>query len=391
MTDRLGAPPTETDVLVIGGGVSGCSMAYYLAREGIDVLVIDRDEINTAASGRNAGSLHLQLMAFSFLRASLAERRGRQRVLPLFLKAVETWHELGRELDCDIELSRCGGLMVAETDEQMRFLDAKISLERAEGLDVEILTGSEIRELAPYLSDRVIGGEFCPDEGKLNPIRAIPALARGAERACARILRHRRLIALNPENGGFLAETTSERIRCRRVVNAAGAFSAKIAGLVGIRLPVSQKCVQTHITEPAPAGTVGHLVCHAQKILTIKQVANGNVIIGGGWQGRIHQSHQQPTVVRNSITGNLFTAVQMVPGLGQLRMLRSWAGINIISDGMPILGEVASVPGFFNSIPSDSGFTLGPVCARLVAEQIAGKVPSFDLSPYTIDRFSEAA
>ena len=312
-------------------------------------------------------------------------------MLPLFLKAVETWHELSRELDCDIEMSRCGGLMVAETDEQMRFLDAKISLERAEGLDVEMLTGSEIRELAPYLSDRVIGGEFCPDEGKLNPIRAIPALARDAERASARILRHCRLIALIPESGGFLAETTSGRIRCRRVVNAAGAFSATVANLVGVRLPVSQNCVQTHITEPAPAGTVGHLVCHAQKILSLKQVANGNVIIGGGWQGRIHQTHQQPTVVRNSITGNLLTAVQTVPGLGWLRMIRSWAGINIFSDGVPILGEVPRVPGFFNLIPSDSGLTLGPVCARLVAEQIAGKVPSFDLTPYTINRFSEAA
>ncbi len=391
MTDSFGVPPTETDVLVIGGGVSGCSMAYFLAREGIDVLVIDCDDINTGASGRNAGSLHMQLMAFSFLRASPTERRRRQRVLPLFLKAAETWHELSRELDCDIELSRCGGLMIAETDEQMRFLDAKISLERAEGIEVEMLTGPEIRELAPYLSDRVIGGEFCPDEGKLNPIRAIPALARGAERASARILRHRRLIALNPENGGFLAETTSGRIRCRRVVNAAGAFSAAIAGLVGVKLPVSQKCVQSHITESAPAGTVCHLVCHAQKILTIKQVANGNVIIGGGWQGRVHQNHKQPTVVRNSITGNLFTAVQTVPVLGRLRILRSWAGININSDGMPILGEVPCVPGFFNSIPTDSGFTLGPVCARLVAEQIAGKVPSFDLSPYKIDRFSEAA
>ena len=391
MTARLGASPIETDVLVIGGGVSGCSMAYYLAREGIDVVAIDRDEINTSASGRNAGSLHLQLMPFSFLQASLAERRGRQKVLPLFLKAVETWRELSRELDCDIEMSRCGGLMVAETEEQMRFLDAKISLERSEGLDVEMLTGSEIRELAPYLSDRVIGGEFCPDEGKLNPIRAIPAVARGAERASARILRHCRLIALGQERGGFLAETTSGRIRCRRVVNAAGAFSAKVANLVGVQLPVSQNCVQTHVTESAPAGTVGHLVCHAQKILSVKQVANGNVIIGGGWKGRIHQTHQQPTVVRNSITGNLLTAVQMVPGLGCLRMLRSWAGINIFSDGMPILGEVPSVPGFFNSIPSDSGLTLGPVCARLVAEQIAGKAPSFDLTPYTIDRFSEAA
>lgn len=391
MSDRTDAPIVDTDVLIVGGGVSGCAMAYYLARDGIDAVVIDRDDINMAASGRNAGSLHLQLMAFSFHNATPAERIGRRAALPVFVRGVRNWHELSDELDCDIEISRCGGLMVAETPEQMRFLEAKIALERAEGLEVEILTGAETRELAPYLSDRIIGSEFCPDEGKLNPIRAIPALARGAERNGARLFRHRRLLALQREASGFVAETSREKIRCKRVVNAAGAYSASVAAMVGIDLPVGQKCVQSHITEPAPPGTIGHLVYHAQKILTLKQVANGNVIIGGGWRGRFNAEHDGHHVVRNSIVGNMFTAIQVAPRLGNLRMLRSWVGVNIVSDGMPILGEVPGVPGFFNSIPSDAGFTLGPICARLVAEQIAGRSPSLDLAPFAIGRFSEAA
>ena len=98
-----------------------------------------------------------------------------------------------------------------------------------------------------------------------------------------------------------------------------------------------------------------------------------------------------PTVLRESIAGNMWTAVQIVPGLGRLRMLRSWAGINIASDGRPILGEVPGVQGFFNAIPADSGLTLGPIGARLVAEQLAGKSLSIDIGPYAIDRFSRPA
>lgn len=382
-----GGPSLETDVLVVGGGVSGCAAAYYLAREGIEVVLIDRDDINTAASGRNAGSLHLQLMAFSFHRADAKERADRQAVLPLFLQAVATWQELSRELDCDIQLKRCGGLMVAESAGQMKFLDDKIKLERARGLDVQLLSRAETRALAPYLSDRVVGAELCADEGKLNPTLAIPALARDAERRGARILRHRRLLDLRCEGGRFLADTTRGRVVCRRVVNAAGPWSATVAAMVGIDLPVGQKCVQSHVSEPAPP-LIGHLICHAERILTLKQVANGNIIIGGGWPARIDPARSTPTVSRASIAGNMWTARQIVPDLGRLGLLRSWAGINIATDGKPILGEVPGVPGFFNAIPADSGLTLGPIGARLVAEQVAGKSLSADIGPYGADRFS---
>jgi glycine/D-amino acid oxidase-like deaminating enzyme len=157
--------------------------------------------------------------------------------------------------------------------------------------------------------------------------------------------------------------------------------------MLGIELPVGQRYVQSHVSEPAPP-IIGHLVCHAERILTLKQVANGNVIIGGGWPAKINAAPLVPMVLRESIAGNLWTATSIVPTLGRLKMLRSWAGINIASDGRPILGEVPGVPGFFNAIPSDSGLTLGPIGARLVADQVAGKSPSVDMRPYAVDRFA---
>ena len=390
MSPPAEGPTIQTDVLIVGGGVSGCATAYYLSREGVDVVLIERDDINAGASGRNAGSLHLQLMAFIFRRVDAEERTGRQAVLPMYRAAIETWRELSGELDCDIELRTCGGLMVAESDAHMRFLADKIDLERAQGLDVHMLSRSEVRDLAPYLSDRVVGAEFCPGEGKLNPILAVPALARAAERHGARIQRHTRLMALIREGAGFKAETDRGPIICHRVVNAAGPWSPTVATMVGVALPVEQRCVLSNVTEAAPP-LIGHLVCHAERILTLKQVANGNIIIGGGWPAILDRASGYPMVSRRQVEANLWTAHGVVPSLARLRLLRSWAGVNIASDGRPILGEVTGVKGFYNAVPTDAGLTMGPVCARLLAEQMTGRPCSVDIGPYSIDRFSKVA
>ena len=141
------------------------------------MALIDRGEIGRGASSRNAGSLHQQLMPFTFREGNAEERRARVVTLPL-MAAAGVWQELSRELDGGIELRIVGGLMVAETDEQMAFLADKVALERDQGLDVHMVSGNELRTLAPYLSEAVIGAEYAPGEGKLNPLLAIAGLAR---------------------------------------------------------------------------------------------------------------------------------------------------------------------------------------------------------------------
>ena len=159
----------KTDVAVIGGGVLGCSVAYYLARQGVDVVLAEKDDINTHASGRNAGTLHAQLQQSQARNTDPAWTRSFDETLPLYLEAGRTWQQLSQELDCDIELRFCGGLMVADTDEDLRFLERKVRRERARGLESTMLTRGELRDLAPYLTERLAGAEFCPHEGKLNP------------------------------------------------------------------------------------------------------------------------------------------------------------------------------------------------------------------------------
>ncbi|MDP6604154.1 MAG: FAD-binding oxidoreductase [Rhodospirillales bacterium] len=380
---------TETDVLVVGGGIMGCATAYYLAREGTDVLLVERGDLNTEASGTNAGSLHVQLPSSLFQEESEAMIEARAQTTPLRLEAVRNWRELADELDDDIELAVTGGLMAAVTEAQLRFLEMKMVRERRYGATVELVTGSALFTLAPYLSEHVIGAEYCPLEGRINPTLATPALWRAAVRAGARLWRGTELLALERASGTYIAATSRTRIRCSRVVNAAGPWSGAIAQMAGFSIPVEGAILHMNVTEPA-APFLTHLVQHAGARLTAKQATNGNLLIGGGWPARGESALGHIDVGRESMERNLGIAQSVIPDVARLRLIRCWAGRNIVGDNLPILGPVPGVPNFFNAV-TGTGYTGGPVSARLLAEVMAGREPSFDIQPYSVERFARAA
>ena len=379
--------PEDTDVLVVGGGIVGCAAAYDLARFGVEVALVERRELNAQASGVNAGSLHVQLTTRYFRDEKPATVAGTvPALMPLAQEAVRVWEELAGELDGDIEFKVGGGLMVAETAAEMATLTRKAAMERAAGLEVSILTGADLGSVAPYLSDRVIGAEYCPGEGKVNPLLATAALARGAVRAGACIRRRTALLDLEHRRGGFLAYTSKGAMRCRRVVNAAGIAAPRVAAMVGVAVPGEVRPQHMNVTEAAPA-LLPHLVQHAGRGLTMKQAASGNVIIGGGLPARAAAALGGAHVLKESLEGNLWTARSVVPRVGTLNLLRAWAGQSLMTDGMPILGAVPSVPGFYLAVAANPGLTLGPVCARLLAEALSGRRPSLDLAPFSISRY----
>ena len=382
---------TETDVLVVGGGIIGCSTAYFLARDGVEVVVVDRGDINTQASGVNAGSLHVQIQSLQARRTDGDFPAYYEESTRLLGRAVTFWQELGAELDCDIEVHVEGGLMLAESEDQMRFLEAKVKRERRLGLDVHMVRGNEMRNLAPYLSEHAIGGEFCTNEGRVNPTLATPALMRGAVRAGARLFRHTELKALTREKSGFVAQTDRGAIRAKRVVNATGARSPAVAAMAGIELPVVLgEPLHMNVSEAAEP-FMNHLVQHAAYRLTMKQASNGNVIVGGGWPAQAGPptgpASGPPRVLCPSIQGNLWVAQRLVSGLAHLRLLRCWTGVNVSNDGKAVLGEVPAVPGFFMA-STGIGYTLGPLTGRLVASAVQGKRDEIDIGAFSITRLT---
>ena len=372
---------TRTDILIVGGGLAGTAVAYYLARGGAEVLLVERSEINAAASGANSGSIHAQIPLEPFLEQGEAWTRGFAPTIPLMVESIRLWGGLEAELGADLEIALPGGLMVAEDERQLRILERKAAVERAHGLPVEILAAPDLRRIAPYLAPDLVGAAFCPIEGKANPQKAAPAFARAAERLGARLECGVALTGLRTGADGFEAGTSTGPITARRVVNCAGAEAAAVAAMVGVELPLQGFPIQVNVTEPV-APLVRHLVYSAGRRLTLKQARSGGLLIGGGYPARLDAAGR-PVVDPAQVRANLAAAIRTVPALAQAQLLRSWAAIvNGTADWRPILGEVPRVRGFWLSLFPWLGFSAGPVAARSVAEAILGRRPEADISGF---------
>ena len=191
------------DVLVIGGGLAGCATAYYLAADGVDVTLLEAGDLNTKASGSNAGSLHAQIPYDPFVKNGQAWADVFAPTVGLLARSIEMWRALPALLGVDLEVSLRGGLLVAATEADLAVLERKAAVERRQGLTLEMLDREELRARAPYLSPAMAGGAFCPDEGKANPFAATPAFAVAAARAGARIVRNSPVLGIVREDGGL--------------------------------------------------------------------------------------------------------------------------------------------------------------------------------------------
>ena len=372
------------DVIVIGGGVAGCATAWYLARDGASVLLLERGALNQMASGSNAGSLHAQIQPEPFLGEGPAWAEAYLPALPFYAWSIGLWLEADRELDADLEVALNGGLIVAATDEEMRQVEAKAALERRAGIETELLDRGRLREIAPYLSPDLCGGALCPIEGKANPLAAAPAFAAAAEALGARIVTGEAVTGIDRGGDGvFTVRTNETEYRATRVVNAAGIDAGRIAAMAGRRLPLHAYPIQLSVTE-AVAPLVDHLVYAAADMLTLKQTRNGTILIGGGWPADV-DARGRPQVSAASLSRNLAVALAVVPALADLNVVRCWAAVvNGTDDWLPVLGELPECPGFFMNYVPWMGFSGGPAGARIVASLVQDREPpvDFDLAPF---------
>lgn len=369
----------QTDVLIIGGGLAGCCLAYFLASEGVEVTIIERHELNKMASGANAGSLHCQIPNTEFLQKGENWANGFAPVLKLMKKSICLWETLEKELKSDFEFSRTGGLLIGETEQQMRKIERKAKFERQQGIEIEIIGRDDLLRMAPYISDKMVGAAYCPDEGKANPLKATPAFARAAQLHGARIFNFTSVEAIEPVRAGFQVKTSMGDISAKRVVNAAGADAGIIADMLGIKLDITGFPIQVNVTERA-APLIKHLLYFAGDRLTVKQAKTGGFLIGGGWPSIINRQTRQLAVSPDSIRNNMQAALSLIPSLFDVRLLRTWPAIvNGTKDWKPLLGEVPGIKGFYMNMFPWMGFTAGPMSARIVADLVMGRQPSMDI------------
>ncbi len=369
------------DVLVIGGGVIGLVAAMELAEAGARVTLIDAGE--NAGSTANAGSLHVQMQS-RFIRLFPDLAPNVEAALPLYRQAARLWAELEARIGpCD--LVRKGGLMLAEGQAQMAFLEAKAKREAAQGLDVEMLDRAALDRIAPWVGPQIVGAELCRDEGKLNPLLANTRLIRRCEElGVARITD--RVVLLETRRDGVCATGERGTYRAAEALVAAAWGSGGVVRGLGLDLPTKAEPLHMNITE-ASAYEVQHLVQHAERSITLKQFRSGQIVIGGGWPATDRGPRTAPAVRADSLLGNVALAARLVPAIGRLRVIRTWAGMNTTADGASIIGRLPGAARVMMAVPGDAGYTLGPLVAGMATAMMLGRAPPADPAPFTPARF----
>jgi glycine/D-amino acid oxidase-like deaminating enzyme len=373
------------DVIVIGGGAIGASSAYHLAKQGANVALLEEFDLNTQASGRNAGSLHGQIQYEPFEELGIDWAKTFLHGLAILADSLEIWKGLSAELGVDLEVSSNGGLMIAENETNLRHLEEKVRLENSIGINSQMLSRSELHEKAPYISTTMVGAAFCPIEGKANPLVVAPAFADAARRNGAVISTKTEVLEIEKSSQGFTISTSAGQFRGAKVLITANAGIPKLTAGLGKRIPISDVPVQVSVTEQIEK-FVHHLVYFTSEKLTFKQANSGSLLIGGGWPAR-YDEKQNPILNPDSLRSNLRVALKVVPRIADVKVIRTWVGTgNGTEDHNPIIDKFPGVDNLYVGMYPYMGFTASPLMGKLLAELILTGKCQRDISPFTIER-----
>lgn len=373
---------SDVDVVVIGAGIVGATTALALTRAGSRVAVLDRTLPNTAGSGTTAGNLHIQTIHTR--RPGQGTAVDVEQLLPLQKSASTLWNTLDETVP-GLGLNRCGGLMVAETEEQVHALITKHRWERAAGIPTEVLSGDEARQALPLLGPSIRAATWCQWDGFAEPDLAGPALLRQAAAEGASVHPSTPVIGLTRESDVWTVGTNGGTWIAPAVVDVAGPWMAPIAAMAGISLDLVPTSLQMHALKAAPR-TLEVLVQHVGEGMSIKQDRTGRLVLGGGWPaGAFHDSETAPSRP-DSTTGNLEQVRRLLPALGQNPLVDTWTGpVLTTPDEMPVIGELAEAPGLFVAGGTYS-FTFAPLWGRVLSALVHGTEPEVDVSAFSPNR-----
>ncbi len=364
------------DVVVIGGGVIGSSAAYHLTKAGVQVTLLEKKSIAAGASGASAGGVRQQ--------------NRHPAELPLAMQAIPIWERMKKELGYDIEYRQGGNLYLIEHEEHIPGLRAAVERQRQAGLGISLVQGEELRELVPLLGPTVLGAGYCPTDGYANSILTTQALALAAQKLGASIRVGTAVTGLVREGNRVTGVTTSQgTISCAIVLVAAGAWSRELLLPIGVSIPVKPYGLQMMCTEPVPHFLTPVIGCQGRN-LSIKQMPQGQVVIGGGWPGTPDMTKDWGWPRYSSIQGSSGDVTAIFPHLRQHLLVRVWIGLEAMClDGLPVLGQVAGLDGLLIATGfSGHGFALAPSVGKLMAELVTNETPGLPLERLTLDRFS---
>lgn len=381
------------DVVIVGGGVIGSSIAYHLARSGARVRVYEQaaPAVAPSASWASAGGVRQQ---------------GRDpREWPLTLEAAHRWPDLDDELAAPTGFIQGGHLHLVETEADLGALEQRVQRERQAGMNISLLEPSAAYQVAPAMKGGVVGAAFTPEDGQADPRRTTAAFAAAAQHHGAEYSNQTRVDGLVSRDGRIRGISVGgELVSADTVVLATGVWTNALTAPLGCEVPIAVRAPQMLLTTPGPPRLAPTLTA-VNRALSLKQLSSGEYFVGGGWPTDVvaHNNTLACRVRPDSVGGSWAVATEIVPSVADQRIDQHWGGLEAQSvDGVPFIGPAPGLEGAFVAVGfSGHGFQLSPAVGRAVADLVGGaRVSELEsvstarihaLDPAIVDAFKHAS
>jgi glycine/D-amino acid oxidase-like deaminating enzyme len=382
----------KPDIVVIGGGIVGCACAYYLARAGVRVHLVEKGPLGVGAS--RAGMTHIVTWEEPEIHLQLARA------------SKKLYAELSQELPLDIQYRETGSIAIVETPDKLGASGEMVRRLQAWGLKCRLLSAEEMIQVEPVIAPDLAGGAYFEEDAQVNPLYAVQALARAAQDYGATVERYAEVTGLElstEQNQVVAVQTARSRIPTGGAVIAAGAWSGQVAKMLGLELPISPRKGTLVITPPMPkdflrcqillaAGYMDSVHSGAGSGIAvaanIQQVKNGNLLLGSSRQFVGFEPAVDPQVVSLMTMRNL----RFFPAIANLPAIRIWTGFRPYTpDLLPVISPVEAIRGLYIAAGHEGiGITEAPITGKLISQLVSGQAPDVPLEELSFARFQRA-
>lgn len=372
-----------TDVIIIGGGISGTAAAYNLAKRGVKVLLLERDDLASMASG--------------WTLAGVRQSGRHPAELPLAKAAVRIWEHLDEELGVDVEYRQNGNLRLALTDADIPETRAVVDQANAASIEAHYLDGADaVHDVAPALTPDLVGASLCPTDGHANPTLTVRGFADAANRLGAVIETGVHVTALTRTGNRITGvETTRGPIAAGMVIVAAGIYTPQLIAPLGLDLPITVTIVSAVQSTPVPSMLKQVLGVNRGGIAGRQEVSGRFRFTGSSVPWGIEGLHS-PENVRpqfGEVSSVINDAIRVLPALEQARLAQVWGGlIDQTPDAIPVYERPAEFEGLVLAAGfSGHGFCLGPVTGEILADLATTGTTSHSIDAFSLGRFASQA